>query len=298
MNCKCSSDDDDRAKEESVELLRAAEQDLTFYCLQSMIASSWTNFNEIPMAVLPFKTEDGLFSTLAYLFSDQNPYQARFAFFESTGKGNDCRKTYESRISGALTIQVKELYDCLCSRDFLSETYDGPTFEDIHYYPYPAVRDVLMFAYAHRDYTSLKHLSVEVFPDRIEIAAPGAVDDAVQLTDIQNGAIHPRNKYLARALDILQLFDGLGLRTIDSFYRGCDQEPQFIVEKGFFKFVLPTRKSAFKKPLRLTASKQFKRLTLAERLEKYKGALPYKTAQEIEEDRQWLRMPSVGRELQ
>lgn len=68
------------------------------------------------------------------------------------------------------------------------------------------------------------------------------------------------------------------------------------------KYALPVNpdnkpNSFEKKQKRLMSSDNFKRPTLAERLENYKAALPHKTTEEIEEDRQWLRMPPVGREI-
>ena len=70
-------------------------------------------------------------------------------------------------------------------------------------YPYPeeSIREAIVNAVAHRDYTiSGLDIRVDIYPDRLEIESPGRLPNTVSLESIRLGAKYYRNQILVQYL--------------------------------------------------------------------------------------------------
>ncbi|MCJ0585845.1 family 1 glycosylhydrolase, partial [Enterococcus cecorum] len=98
---------------------------------------------------------------------------------------------------------------------------DGKRMES-YSYPIDAVREAIMNAFVHRDYTMSSDIKIEIFDDRLAISSPGSLPDGLTVEDIKQGANAKRNPILINALDKMNYIEnyGSGIRRIYSLYKG------------------------------------------------------------------------------
>ena len=77
-------------------------------------------------------------------------------------------------------------------------------------YPYPeeSIREAIVNAIAHRDYTiSGLDIRVDIYPDRFEIESPGKLPNTISLESIRVGAKYYRNQILVQYLKEARFMD-------------------------------------------------------------------------------------------
>ncbi|MCP4427282.1 MAG: hypothetical protein GY803_22565 [Chloroflexi bacterium] len=83
----------------------------------------------------------------------------------------------------------------------LSTTIVEAKQEDFYQYPRPAIREAIVNAVAHRDYSiSGSPIRIFIFDDRLEIYSPGQLPNSVTLDNIRTHFSRPRNEIIARVL--------------------------------------------------------------------------------------------------
>ncbi|MCX5956487.1 MAG: winged helix-turn-helix transcriptional regulator [Cyanobacteria bacterium] len=103
--------------------------------------------------------------------------------------------------------------------------------------PPEVIREAIVNAVAHPDYTSNGSVQVMVFADRVEIWNPGSLPPSLSLAQLRqpHGSI-PANPLLAERLYLTQYIERLGTGTGDMIRR-CREtdlpEPEFSLEDGF-----------------------------------------------------------------
>ena len=103
--------------------------------------------------------------------------------------------------------------------------------------PPEVIREAIVNAVAHRDYTSNGSVQVMVFADRVEIWNPGSLPPSLTLAQLRqpHGSI-PANPLLAEPLYLAQYIERLGTGTADMIRR-CREaglsEPVFSLDDGF-----------------------------------------------------------------
>lgn len=103
--------------------------------------------------------------------------------------------------------------------------------QDFHQYPRPAIREAIVNAVAHRDYSlSGSQVRIFVFDDRLEVYSPGRLPNGVTLDNIRTHFSKPRNEIIARALLNLGYVNILGSgipRMIRLMREHSGREPDF-----------------------------------------------------------------------
>ena len=111
-----------------------------------------------------------------------------------------------------------------------------------------ALREVLVNALAHRDYTIAAPVRIFVFDDRVEIRTPGTLPNSVTIAAIRLGAAHVmRNPILYTLFSRLGLVTGIGsgiYRTIQAVKALTGREPDFSLQAQEFVVSLPRRAQA------------------------------------------------------
>lgn len=128
--------------------------------------------------------------------------------------------------------------------------------QDVTEYPLTAVREILLNALVHRDYsvhTEGMPIQLQIFSDRIEITNPGGLYGRITLDQL--GQIQPdtRNPVLATALETLKITENRysGIPTVrrEMLENGLPM-PQFEDSRGMFKVTLfGERKKTAKKEI-------------------------------------------------
>lgn len=104
-------------------------------------------------------------------------------------------------IDGNLIDQVGEVMDFVKRHISVRFVITGkPRREEIWEYPLEAVREAIINAVVHRDYTEPAEIQVETYNDRIEIWNPGELPSGISIDDLykEDHKSIPRNKVIAQ----------------------------------------------------------------------------------------------------
>jgi ATP-dependent DNA helicase RecG len=121
---------------------------------------------------------------------------------------------------------------------------DNGIREDVMEYPIKAIREIILNALIHRDYsihTENEPIRLTIFDDRIEISNPGGLYGRLSLDEL--GKVHSdiRNPFIASVLEILELTENRysGIPTIYAEMKKAGlMEPKFESVRGTFKVTL------------------------------------------------------------
>ncbi|MGI6130426.1 MAG: ATP-binding protein [Bacillota bacterium] len=112
---------------------------------------------------------------------------------------------------------------------------------DVRDYPPEAVREALLNAIVHRDYSYGGSVLISIFDDRIEFVSLGGLPKGIARSDLMLGVSVLRNSRLANVLYGLHLIEafGTGISIIMECYRGQQTQPIIEVSINAFKIALP-----------------------------------------------------------
>ena len=143
------------------------------------------------------------------------------------------------RYNGTAFQLVDQAVDFVLSKIALSvgtraESTQAPVSYEI---PKEVVREAIVNAVAHRDYTSNASVQVMLFSDRLEVLNPGRLPPALTLEQLRQAHPSvPNNRLLARSLYLTQYIEEMGTGTLDMIRRCRDAglpEPEFTDSGGF-----------------------------------------------------------------
>ena len=113
--------------------------------------------------------------------------------------------------------------------------------EDAREYPPTAIREALLNAVVHREYSYSGSTFVNLYEDRLEIMSLGGLPDGISLEAVRLGISQPRNRNLANIFYRLNYIEayGTGIPRIYGYYRNTGKEPTITIVKGAFQICLP-----------------------------------------------------------
>ena len=120
-------------------------------------------------------------------------------------------------IEGDLIEQVEEVMDFI--KKYMSVRFvitGKPRREEIWEYPLEAIREGVINAIIHRDYTESSEIQAEVYEDRIEIWNPGKLPLGITVKDLykEDHRSIPRNKLIAQIFYDIGFIEKYGSGTI------------------------------------------------------------------------------------
>lgn len=119
--------------------------------------------------------------------------------------------------------------------------------ERIWHYPFEAVREVLINAFIHRDWTSNLDVTVENYSDRLEITSPGRLQNSMTVEKMLAGQRSPRNTILVDVMKDYGYVDarGMGIRSkvVPLMREKNGVDPVIKATEDYVRFIL-YRKSA------------------------------------------------------
>ena len=143
------------------------------------------------------------------------------------------RKEYE----GDLFSQLEDAENFIKNHIKLSSEIKGLQREDQYEIPLEAIRESLVNAVVHRDYSNGgRDIKIGIYDDIVNVVSPGGFPSTITQEDILEGRSEIRNKVIARVFKELNYIEqwGSGIRRIKS---SCEdrglKEPE-ILEKGDF----------------------------------------------------------------
>lgn len=123
-----------------------------------------------------------------------------------------------------------------------TEIDEGFRRERVWHYPKDAVRELVINALAHRDWTRSVDIEIAVFSNRMEVKSPGALQNSMTIEKMLAGQRSPRNPLMVDVLRDYHYVDarGMGVRTkIVPLMKQCNQtEPVFELTDDYLNITL------------------------------------------------------------
>lgn len=219
------------------EEMRSMNQDLTFDSAEKTFAKYGVAFGLDKYRTLGI-VRNGLYTNLGLILSDQCLHTVKVSVF-----GDDAKTIFKDNkeFGGSVFEQLEGAFDylMLCNRT-VSEI-KGLERVEKQDYPETALREALLNALVHRDYSFSGSIIVNVNEKEIEFISLGGLLPGLSPDDIRSGISQPRNKALAEVFHRLRLIEsyGTGIRRIFGLYSECPLQPRIEVTPNTFKIVLP-----------------------------------------------------------
>ena len=224
---------------DTFEEMRSMEQELTFEAAQrafSLYGVEWGAEKYRSLGITQKK--DGIYTNLALLLSDQCAHTTKIAVFS-----DDARTVFRDskEFTGSIFKQFEDAVNYLALCNKTSSVIKGVIRTDKQDYPEEAIREALLNAIVHRDYSFSGSIIINVTDNKMEFISLGGLLPGLSPDDIRSGISQPRNKNLAEVFHRLRLIEsyGTGIRRIFNLYADCPEQPQIEVTPNTFKIVLP-----------------------------------------------------------
>jgi ATP-dependent DNA helicase RecG len=217
---------------------RSLKQQLTFEKTSAYFKKKQIEFGEAQKRTLNIISEDGTYSNLGMLLSDQCTHTMKLAVFEGSKKS-----VFRDRkeLTGSLLAQLEEAYSFINQFNRTRAEFVELERIDQRDYPPEALREALLNAIVHRDYSISGPTLISIFDDRIEIITIGGLVRGISYDDMMLGVSLLRNPHLANVFYRLRLIEayGTGMLKINECYADYDVKPLIEVTDNAFKMTLP-----------------------------------------------------------
>ncbi len=252
---------------DSFEEMRSLNQDLTFDAAAQEFKVRGVPFGANHLKTLHLVNEDGIYTNLGLLFSDQCTHTIKAAVFEGKEK-----MVFKDRreFAGSLLKQLNDAFAYISQYNRVRAEFNGLYRNDKKDYPEEALREALLNVLVHRDYAYSASTLISIFDDRIEFISVGGLVKGINLSDIMLGVSATRNERLANIFYRLTLIEayGTGVPKILNSYKGFTAQPEIEVTDNAFKITLPNQNE--QKQDAGTTSDEKRIIELAERFGKLK----------------------------
>ena len=141
-------------------------------------------------------------------------------------------------IEQSLPSRVLSYLQAHISRERLEGVYRRRNWD----YPKEVIRELLVNAFAHRDWTRPTDVQLTLFDDRLEVQSPGALPNGVTVEKAKEGLRVPRNPNIVNILRDYDFMEhrGMGIRRkvipLTRAHNGTD--PEFDATEDYFKVTL------------------------------------------------------------
>ncbi len=132
------------------------------------------------------------------------------------------------KFEGHIPIMVESVVNHILATIRKSSLIEGLYRRDIPEYPEEAIREAVVNAVAHRDYSHFargSHIQIRLFADRLEIQSPGGLYGTVTEETLEEQST--RNRILVKLMEDLHLVEnrGSGIRAMINAMRKANLEP-------------------------------------------------------------------------
>jgi ATP-dependent DNA helicase RecG len=190
---------------------------MKFSSLRKELKKRGLSFTETQMKNLGIMTADKIYTNMGLLVSDQCAHSIKLAIFQGSDKSvfRDRKEFF-----GSLFLQLSEAYRLIDFYNGTKANFQDLIRTDIRDYPEEAIREALLNAIVHRDYSFSGSTLINIYSDRLEIISLGGLVPGLSLEAAIMGASQTRNKNLAALFYRLKLIEayGTGISKIISSY--------------------------------------------------------------------------------
>jgi len=223
---------------EKYEDVRTLNQDLTFLEAAKEFETRKVPFGPGQQKTLGIMNADGIYTNLGLLLSDQCIHTVKLAVFQGSVKA-----VFKNRheFTGSILKQLNDIYAYIDRYNSIRSEINGLYRTDMRDYPTEAIREALLNALIHRDYSFRDSILISIFDDRIEFVSIGGLVKGISFDDMMLGVSAVRNRNLANIFYRLMLIEayGTGVPKIIQSYDDFISKPHIEVTDNAFKITLP-----------------------------------------------------------
>ena len=183
-------------------------QDLSFEQLRIYYDERGKRLNDNFKRTLELLTDDGKYNYVAYLLADENDNSikvAKYSSFDRCDLAENNEYGYCSLIKATKSVLSKlNIENKVAATITPMERVETPLWNKI------ALREAVINAIVHNDYSFEVPPKFEIFPDRLEITSAGRLPESLTREEFFNGISIPRNKELMRIYRDVELVESLG----------------------------------------------------------------------------------------
>ena len=213
------------------------EQNLSFDEFSRIASKKNLDFGPHKFRNLRICNKEEKFTNLGLLVSDQNPIEVKFAVYDKNMNFKIKKEFQGSIISIADEIlNYSELFNDTSAKIIPGQISRVETKS----YPGASLREGIINAICHADYSLPSNIKVEFFRDKVKIINPGNVYNST-LEAVLGGVQTFRNPALVNVLYKLGFIEnyGTGLQRIREAYENEELKPEFKVIDRYFFLTLP-----------------------------------------------------------
>lgn len=219
----------------SIGKINSPKQDLTFEQLKIFYEENKYELNEHFVDNLELFTEEGRFNYAAYLLADVNGTSIKVAKYS----GTDRFELIENNEYGycSLIKATKRVLDKLEIENRTLAKITPKEREERNLVDKIALREAVINAIVHNDYSNEVPPKIEIFSDRIEITSTGSFVQGMTEEEFFSGYSAPRNKELMRVFKDVHLVEQLGsgmIRILKKYDRSI-----FTITSNFIRVAFP-----------------------------------------------------------
>ena len=210
-------------------------QDLSFEQLRIYYDERGKRLNDNFKRTLELLTDDGKYNYVAYLLADENGNSIKVAKYSSLDRCDLVENNeygYCSLIKATKSVLAKmDIENKVSATITPMERIETPLWNKV------AVREAVINAIVHNDYSFEVPPKFEIFPDRLEITSAGRLPESLSKEEFFNGISIPRNKELMRIYRDVELVESLGSgvpRILRAYGTDC-----FKFTENFIRIILP-----------------------------------------------------------
>lgn len=220
----------------SIGKIEAHRQDLNFEQLHIYYQEKQKPLNKQFKKNLELTTTNGNLNYAAYLLADDNNVSVKVAKY----KGQTRVDLIESNEYGycSLIKATKSVLDKLNLENRTTTEITAKERKEQRLWNAIALREAVINAFVHNDYTREIAPKFEIFNNRIEITSAGSLPEGLSKSEFFEGFSIPRNKELMRVYKDLDLVEQLGSgipRILEHYDKNC-----FHFSENFLRMVLPS----------------------------------------------------------
>lgn len=217
---------------------RSLDQELTFSYFEYICKEKDLSLTKESMRTLKLVNADGYYTNAAFLLSDQCSYTIKVAVFQGNTK-----LVFKARkeFSGSILKQVEDVITFLDMHSNENTEITGLARIDQPDYPKAAIRETVLNAVVHRDYTYSGSVLINIFDNRMEVISLGSLVKGLQYEDIMSGVSQTRNEGIASIFYRLHYIEsyGTGISRIMEVYKQAKVQPSITLNPSSFILVLP-----------------------------------------------------------
>ena len=210
-------------------------QELSFEQLRIYYDERGKRLNDNFKRTLELLTDDGKYNYVAYLLADENGNSIKVAKYSSLDRCDLVENNeygYCSLIKATKSVLSKlDIENKVAATITPMERIETPLWNKV------ALREAVINAIVHNDYSFEVPPKFEIFPDRLEITSAGRLPESLTREEFFNGISIPRNKELMRIYRDVELVESLGSgipRILRAYGEDC-----FKFTDNFIRITLP-----------------------------------------------------------